>query len=173
MSWYSLRLKKPYQFSLTVKRSDFKSKGSGFKPFLDTQMCAISAIISLIKDEQKILVMIWRYFFDKKKNLTEEKKMKKINTLLIPLLHTKILLAPVQLKKWASKQNNFYDSDTSSRSTKKSLATVEVANHVCIAMTTKKLYYSTTKIGPKYTKITRQNHKELVAFISFQIFIQG
>ena len=33
-------------------------------------------------------------------------------------------------------------------------------------MTTKKLYYSTTKIGPKYTKITRQNHKELVAFIS-------
>ena len=112
-------------------------------------------------------------FFRQKKNLTEEKKMKKINTLLIPLLHTKILLAPVQLKKWASKQSNFYDSDTSSRSTKKSLATVEVANHVCIAMTTKKLYYSTTKIGPKYTKITRQNHKELVAFISFQIFIQG
>ena len=54
-------------------------------------------------------------------------------------------------------QNELRKKQTKTKNNKKqSPATVEkkVADHVCIAMTTKKLYYSTTKIGPKYTKIT-------------------
>ena len=83
-------------------------------------------------------------------------KNKEEKTLLILQLHTKkniTTCAPVQLQNELRKKQ----TKTKNKKNKQSPATVEKkSRRSCVHCYDykKKLYYSTTKIGPKYTKIT-------------------
>ena len=82
--------------------------------------------------------------------MMKNKERKKPSSFYNYILKNITTCAPVQLQNELRKKQ----TKTKNKKTVPSNRRKKVADHVCIAMTTKKLYYSTTKIGPKYTKIT-------------------